>query len=68
MDGEGYSGMYLGSTQQAGRQVGDRRITVAVKSAQGVHEDGYGYVDMDGDGAGQVRACPPSCAREQQIV
>lgn len=33
-----------------GRQVGDRRITVAMKGARGVHEDG------DGNGYGAVQS------------
>lgn len=56
---KGTTGTY--SSRQV-RQVGDGRITVAMKGAQGVHEDGGGY----GDGSVQVRA-RPSCAREQQI-
>lgn len=53
---------YRKGTAGTRRQVGDRRITVAMKGAQGVHENGV----VDGDGAVQVRA-RPSCAREQQI-
>lgn len=43
---------YHSSGQVLCRWVGDRRITVAMKGAQGVHADG----DEDGDGAIQVRA------------